>query len=106
MVGFLRSLLGGAGPEPQVSAPTAPAPQSPPGVDDQPTIERIAVARLKPGDVIVVECRGLTSIQEVESIKATLRPIFPGHKVVVCDEGTRLRFAGPEEVEEIEGAEV
>jgi hypothetical protein len=75
-----------------------------------PEVRSIEVARLKPTDVLVVEMRRAVSMKEVENIQAMLKPIFPDNKVVVCDDGTKLRVVSAEEAAEAaadaEGAEV
>jgi hypothetical protein len=56
-----------------------------------PALKALAVAEVKPTDVIVAECEGQLSIDAVEELQARLQQIWPGRKVVVCDEGIRLK---------------
>lgn len=56
-----------------------------------PTLERVSVARLNPQDVIVVEATEELSDVETAQMTAHLSHIWPGHKIVVCDRGTRLK---------------
>lgn len=65
-----------------------------------PEVQRINVARLKPSDVIVVELAERVPMEAVEHIKASLVTIFPGNKVIICDEGTRLRVVDGADAEE------
>ena len=52
----------------------------------------IARAPIAPGDVILVECDDKLSDDTIARIKRTLADVWPGHRVVVCEQGFRLRF--------------
>jgi hypothetical protein len=70
-------------------------------------VERINVASLKPTDVVVVELSEAISSETAEHIQRTLRQIFPSNKVVICDQGTRLKVVSGDEAEDsTEGAVV
>lgn len=56
-----------------------------------PQIASIQRADIKPDDVIVVECKGKLSLSGMESIRRKLTDIWPGRRIVVCDDDTRLR---------------
>lgn len=60
-------------------------------LESLPEVERIAVARLKPTDVIVIECREDVSEEIADRIKAYVTAIWPEHKCVVLDGGTTLK---------------
>ena len=69
-------------------------------LESLPCVERLSVARLKPSDVIVVECEGILPAEAVRTIENTLRRIWPNNKVVVCDEKTKITIVdGPEDPE-------
>ena len=61
-------------------------------------IERLCVASLKPGDVIVVESDMMLSSDQKDYICSGLAKIWPNNKVVVCDRGFRLKVVEPSEV--------
>jgi hypothetical protein len=70
-------------------------------------VEHINVASLKPTDVVVVELSESLSCEATEHIQRTLRSVFPNNKVVICDQGTKLKVVSGEEADETtEGAEV
>ena len=54
--------------------------------------ERINVARLKPSDIIVVEFLEDLSSEAVERVHRLLKGIWPRNKVLVFDNGTRLKI--------------
>ena len=58
-----------------------------------PELERIAVARLKPGDVIVVESWDVITSPAAERISALLRRVWPDHPVVIMERGMTLKLA-------------
>lgn len=101
MRAFFRQLLGFS--DEPVAAKQASAEPALPPFD----IRRVDAESLKPGDVLVVEMQRQVSMSEVESIRASLKPIFPNNKVVICDEGTKLRVVSAEEADaSAEGSEV
>ena len=52
----------------------------------------IARAPIAPGDVILVETDRALTPEGIAHIKATLADVWPGHRVIVCEQGFRLRF--------------
>lgn len=56
-----------------------------------PSVSRIAVADLKPDDVLVVECDDYMSAQAVDNIKQALQQVWPGRKCVVLEKSLRLK---------------
>ena len=64
-----------------------------------PDLEGIRIARLRPGDVILVDVDGNVSQQQSDEIHGQLQKVWPGHEVLICDEGLRLRVVreGPDE---------
>jgi hypothetical protein len=70
-------------------------------------VEHINVASLKPTDVIVVELSEAIPTESAEYIRRTLREIFPSNRVIICDQGTRLKVVNGADAEEsTEGAVV
>ncbi len=59
-----------------------------------PALTRITSGPVAPTDVIVVECAGLLSCEQRARIQATLREVWPGRRIVVCDGGTRIKVVG------------
>jgi hypothetical protein len=60
-------------------------------LESLPEIGRVAVVRLRPTDVIVAELDGLCTDSTRARLEATLRPIWPEHKILVYDRGLRLK---------------
>ena len=59
-------------------------------------IERLSVARLKPGDIVVVQIKGRHLCREIDRITAGLMAILPdGVKAVVIDEDALLDVYRP-----------
>lgn len=56
-------------------------------------VERLKVLDLKPGDVIVVESDRHLSKEQIGDIERYAGQAFPGHRVVVCDQGIRIKAA-------------
>lgn len=56
-----------------------------------PATTQISVARLKPRDVIVVECDERLSHATVEQMRTSLTQIWPDHKVVVFTQGMHVK---------------
>lgn len=67
------------------------------GVDDTalPEISSVQRMRLRPGDLIVIECPMVLSHAQVEKLKEHLAPTFPGHKIVVLTAGMHLSMYMP-----------
>jgi hypothetical protein len=57
-----------------------------------PEATRISRARLKPGDVVVVETDMALSPEMQAHIKRLVTDVWPDHRCLVCDRGIRLRF--------------
>ena len=55
--------------------------------------EHVQVLRLEPGDVIVLELDRHPSAVEAEAIRNQAEAIWPNHRVVVLEKGTRLKVA-------------
>jgi len=62
-----------------------------PDVADLEFVDRLKVAALEPGDVLVVECQELLSQDTANWIKAQLDRVFPGHACIVLDRGVTLK---------------
>jgi hypothetical protein len=60
-------------------------------LDSLPEVERIEVVRLKPTDVIVFESSRLLSEEAIARMRASVQPIWPDNKIVVCENGLRLK---------------
>jgi len=60
-------------------------------------VDRIAVASLKPTDVVVVELSESISDHATEHINRTLSAVFPKNKIVVCDQGTKIKIVNGEQ---------
>lgn len=60
-----------------------------------PGLASVSVASLQPGDVIVAECDGRMSPKHMEHVRAKLSSVWPNQKVVICDEGLRLKVVRP-----------
>lgn len=58
-----------------------------------PAVKSIAVANVRPSDVIVVECEELVSSKEMENIRLKMSEIWPGRKVAIFSGGVRMRIA-------------
>lgn len=58
-----------------------------------PRSARISVARLRPTDVIVVECKEKVPLSTMERIRAEVGQYFQGHRIVVFDGGLRMKIA-------------
>jgi hypothetical protein len=58
-----------------------------------PEAARVTVAAPRPRAVIVVECEYRLSAEGIARIKRTLRDVWPDHRILVCDGGTRIKFA-------------
>lgn len=58
-----------------------------------PRSSRISVARLRPTDVIVVECKDKLPLASLERIKQLVGSHFEGHRIVVFDAGMRMKIA-------------
>jgi hypothetical protein len=56
-----------------------------------PAIKSIAVADVKPRDVIVIESPGILSLAAVERITEYAREAWPNNKVVVLSDGLTVR---------------
>jgi len=59
-------------------------------------VERIAVARLKPTDVIVIESTQPMSQSTIANIEERLKGIWPGTKVVVMCDGLKMKIVDGE----------
>jgi hypothetical protein len=58
-----------------------------------PVVARIAVAKMEPDDVLVVECDTHISQEHAARIREKMGQIWPGRKVAVFGAGTRLKIA-------------
>lgn len=56
-----------------------------------PEVARISVTRVKPTDVIVVECDELISFETAERLKTTMKQIWPDQKVCILDKSLRIK---------------
>lgn len=57
-----------------------------------PAVTTIARAALAPADVIVIETKCILSDQARARVAEIARAVWPGHKVVVLDEGLTLKI--------------
>lgn len=62
---------------------------------EEPAPLHVCVARLEPGDVIVVEAADVLSEQAERNAFEQLQSMFPAHRVMVLSEGMRLKIARP-----------
>ena len=60
-------------------------------------VSRIAVARLQPNDVIVIECDETISAETGHRLSEIVKECWPGHKVVVLTKGLHLKILGESE---------
>lgn len=59
-----------------------------------PAAVRISVAKLKPNDVIVVECDEYLTAETAARIRQHLHEfVWPDHKIVVCEKGMHIKIA-------------
>jgi hypothetical protein len=58
-----------------------------------PAVQSIEVATLQPDDVLVIECDVLVSAETNAHITAQIARIWPDHKVIIFEKGSRLRIA-------------
>jgi hypothetical protein len=59
-----------------------------------PALTRITSGPVAPTDVIVVECAGRLTCEHRARVEATLRDVWPGRRIVVCDDGMRIKVVG------------
>lgn len=75
-----------------------------------PDLEGVRIMRLEPGDVVLVEVEGRMPQDEADRVVHQLGEIWPENKVLVCDEGLRVRVAradlGDDDPDEDEDVEV
>lgn len=65
-------------------------------------IRFIAVARVRPDDVLVVVMRGTPSQQDMENARQMVAFIWPDHRVIALDDATDLRIVREGELDEDE----
>ncbi len=58
-----------------------------------PATARVSVARLKPNDVIVIECDGPIWQMERARLADQLKDVWPDHRVVILDGKLKLKIA-------------
>lgn len=58
-----------------------------------PAVTSIAVAKVQPEDVIVLECEQAMPFQVMEHIKRMAEQVWPGRKVIVLCDGLKMRIA-------------
>lgn len=58
-----------------------------------PAVKALAVADVKPNDVIIVECAGPVSDMHMAHIQTMMEQIWPSRKCVVLPDGIQLRIA-------------
>lgn len=58
-----------------------------------PAVQSIEVATLQPDDVLVIECDVVVSAELNARISAQIARIWPDHKVIIFEKGSRLRIA-------------
>jgi hypothetical protein len=58
-----------------------------------PAVTNISVARLKPDDVIVLECDYSITQQIADNLKTTLNKLWPDNDVLVMANGLRMKIA-------------
>ncbi len=58
-----------------------------------PAVRSLAIAEVRPTDVIVVECDEVLRTSEIDHIHAQLALVWPDRKIVVFDKGLHLRIA-------------
>lgn len=68
--------------------------------DEIPELHRIT---LRPGDVLVCECRSRLSAQETDELMDVLQSVCPDNRVLVLDDGIRLKVLSIEQEEEQDG---
>jgi hypothetical protein len=57
-----------------------------------PAVKNVAVADIKPNDIIVLEADTLT-LEQVEMIRKQAAIVWPGRKVLVLSGGLRMKIA-------------
>lgn len=60
-------------------------------LERMPEVEKVSSVDLQPADVLVVECQAHLPHAVLERIKAMVNNIWPNHRVVVIDQGLKLR---------------
>lgn len=69
---------------------------------DLPPIERVEAVRLEPGDVVVLTVAQPIPMAVAESLKEQLRPVFPGHKVLIVSQAElEILRPGEQQVHEV-----
>jgi hypothetical protein len=58
-----------------------------------PSVKEIAIADVKPNDVIVIETDGPISVEAAANIREAAERIWPDRKIAVLGDGMRLRIA-------------
>lgn len=61
------------------------------GVSALPMVKNVEALRLSPQDVLVITCNRDLSEDEHDSLRATLRNLFPYQKVLVLDSGLDVK---------------
>jgi len=61
-----------------------------------PEVARVEVARLKPTDVIVVNCDALITREVVARITAHFKSIWPANEIIVLDRGLTMKIVAGE----------
>lgn len=56
-------------------------------------VASIQLASFKPGDVLVLECQGQLDEWQYLSLSSTIEHVFPGHRVIVLEDGATLKVA-------------
>ncbi len=60
-------------------------------------LEAMSVVSLKPGDVILLRSKTALPYSAVARLKACLEGVFPGHAVLVLEDGMEFGVAHPAE---------
>ena len=58
-----------------------------------PAVTSIAVAKVEPDDVIVLECDHALSAETAERIQQYASQVWPGRKIIVLGDGLKMRIA-------------
>lgn len=64
-----------------------------------PAVAGIAVARLQPHDVIVLECEDILSTSQIERLRAQLSEFWPGTKAIILSRGMKLKVVSADDIQ-------
>lgn len=70
-----------------------------------PEVESVEVARLRPGDVVVLTAKERLSSTAIEWIQKFAKDVFPNNKVIVLDNGMTMKIARADDGHQLEGSD-